>query len=38
MAEDFSDEELEKLKDRKMAELRKKMEEEEERLRREDER
>ncbi len=38
MAEDFSDEELERLKARKMAELRKKMEEEEERLRREAER
>ena len=38
MAEDFGDEELERLKARKMAELRKKMEEEEERLRREAER
>jgi len=38
MAEDFDEEELERLKARKMAELQRKMEEEEERLRREAER
>jgi len=38
MAEDFDEEELERLKARKMAELQKRMEEEEERLRREAER
>jgi len=38
MAEDFDEKELERLKARKMAELQKRMEEEEERLRREAER
>ena len=38
MAEDFDEKELERLKARKMAELQRKMEEEEERLRREAER